>query len=512
MATLLAINPTTQAILLAGNSNAKEQKWVMNVHWQSRGKNPFWAMTAGAKAAGPKFSGRPIIEVMETRVVKGDTVQFQTGAPLGGEGIQGDNQRSGNEETIKNGGYSFTVGRMWNGIGFTSVAANMTVIGTKIDKESGDLLGEWLGWRKAQDIEFEMIVNTSGFTLIFPNSKGSREQLNSTDTLNMQVLEYSRILLSTLQAKPVRIGKSKSGAPVFCYTAVTNQYAAGPLKQSANYLNLLANARDKGDTNEIWAGGMPDLGGVSVYEWTVEDTAGNGKIGSPAVPRAYLGNAIAAGTAVFNITGGGTPTAAALTQISYFLNFSNSFVQGFEGQKRAADTTTVRYVLIQNIVDSGLAAGGGAANDILHFGFYSYSVNTGNVLTVIQRLGSAASVARVTTLGHVTWNTAPWIAATFLTDAHAAGSVVMEANSYGVPFVRTYVMGDGALVSGYGTVDGAVCMGNRVTDTQDYGRVKGIGIDACWGVKAVPRVDGLINGYAVIESAIQPANLPVIIF
>ena len=77
----------------------------------------------------------------------------------------------------------------------------------------------------------------------------------------------------------------------------------------------------------------------------------------------------------------------------YFEFFSNALYTFTNGNSVAADTATVRYLAILNL--TGANAG--------KIGFYSYKVNTGNTITVFNRLRSAAAGASLTTVGNVTW-------------------------------------------------------------------------------------------------------------
>jgi hypothetical protein len=116
-------------------------------------------------------------------------------------------------------------------------------------------------------------------------------------------------------------------------------------------------------------------------------------------------------------------------------------------------------------------------------------------------------------VGNVVYDTAPWTVAASgsyagWTDAHPAGSLIVECNSYGVPFGYSYMMADEALMSGYGSIDGKVAFGNRTEAKGPHGLDYAVGLETCWGVKAIPRVDGLAGGYTIIEHAISIPGFP----
>ena len=65
-----------------------------------------------------------------------------------------------------------------------------------------------------------------------------------------------------------------------------------------------------------------------------------------------------------------------------------------------------------------------------------------------------------------------------------------------------------ALISGYGSTSDGVAMAHPTKEVQDHGRMVAHGIEAVWGVKAIPRTDGLVNGYVGIISGFKIAGMP----
>lgn len=503
MASYTQINAKTAATIVTDSTVsgiAKEQKWVLKAHVESRGANPFTKFISGYKG------GKPIIEVMETHKLAGDTINLHRMAPLAGPGRQGESSRDGQEEAYRYQNWQFPIGRMWNGTGQNTVARDQTVIGSNFDENANKMLGEWMGWKKGMDIEYAMIVAAHSRNTLRPNYKSSREQLRTADYINGDLVVRSGNALASLQAKSLTMAVSKSGHKVPGFLLVSTQHALAPFKATGTYTNILANAQVRGDGNELFAGGLPNWNGHGLWEWFVEDHCGFGPVGAACVARAFLGVAITAGTTTFDIKGGGSAAGAALTTPLYFQHFSNAQYVGFEGEKVAASTGTTRYVGIMNL--TGADAG--------KVGFYSYTTNNGNKLTVVERLASAASGAAVTTLGNIVYNVAPWVAAgagnfAGLTDAHPVGSLIFEVNSYGVPFGYSYMMADEAIMSGYGSIDGALAMGRRTEAKGPHGLDYAVGLECVWGAKAIPRVDNAAGGYCLLEHAIQIPGLPDVV-
>lgn len=494
--TLTEINARTLSEFTAV-SDSKEQKWASYVVLESRGKHPFKILISGYKG------GMPVMEVMDTRKLKGDTIHMTTKAPLGGAGIQGDSTRLGNEEKGRHNVYSFTVGMKWHGTAATKLARAQTVAGSTFDRDAAQQLAEWLGWQQGWDIEMEMRVKLHGRNTVYANGKLSLDSLGTADYLSGYDVTRSNTLLSTNQGKPIVQSKDASGAPRKKYVLFATDRALEPWKGTASLQNVLAQAQPRGEGNPLFNGSLPDWFGNIIYEWPVEMGTQYGPVGCGSLPIAVLGAAIAANNTAPEIKGGGDVTGGALTTPQYFAAFRNAPYKGFEGNKQES-TSARRYWMIWNLVESSEGAGNAGK-----FGFYSGTVNNGNKLTADERLRSSASGGAVTTLtdSSITWNSGPWTSA-YLTDAHGVGSVVLEVNAKGVPFAYSWLLANEALICGYGSTSTGVAMAHPTKEVQDHGRMVAHGIEAVWGCKAVPRTDGMVNGYVGILSAYKLPGMP----
>lgn len=492
MATLTEVNARTLANFTA-ISNSQEQKWAAMVILESKGKHPLKVMLGGYK------SGRPFIEIMDTRKMKGSTVVLTTMAPLGGAGVQGDTQRSGTEEKSRHATYTFTVGMKWHGTASTELARAQTVAGRDFDSVSSKQLAEWLAWQQGWDLEMEMRARAHGRNTIYANGKFSIDGLGTSDYLSGSDISAAKILCSTNQGKPLMVGsQAGSGAPIKRYVVVGTDYALQQWKKTSSYLGIIAQAAERGAENNIFEGSFPRWDGTYVYEWAIEFGSQYGPVSCGSFPVAVLGEAIAAGTTAVTIKGGGDATGAALTGPQYFAAFRNCQYMGFEGEK-IASASTRRYWMIMNT--SGAEQG--------RFGFYSGTVNNGNTLTADERLAAAASGNAKTTLtgSTITWDSAPWTEA-YLSDDHPVGSLIFEVNSKGVPFAYNYLLGQDAVMTGYGVADDGVCMASPTKEVQDHKRLVAYGIKAVWGSRAIQRTDGMVNGYVLIVSAVKLPGMP----
>lgn len=497
------VNVSTVANLVALDPKAQEELWVKRVMLGADQDNIFSDNMIGAPG-----SGKPFIRSDDMSKVDGNTINIPNMAPLGGPGTQGEGDRIGNEEKLRIGSFPVRIGRQWYGVGITDVAKEETVIGGQWDNLTNRMLRNRLGKKKSEDMLMILKASASASNIVRPNFKATRETLRSADTIGTNTITKSGLVLSGLGGTPVTIAKSKTGADIEEFLFFGHQYALSTLKSESAYLQALSYAGVRGDGNPLFKGDFTSWDGHGIYRWMLKDHDAYGPVGSTLLPRAFLGVAITAADTAQDITGGGDAAgAAALPAPNYFEFFSNALYLFTNGNSVAADTTTDRYVLIMNL--TGANAG--------KVGFYNYRVNNGNKLTMLLRLRAAAvGGIAATTVGNVTWNTAPWVAAgsgnfAGLTDAHPVGSLVIETNSYGVPFCGSLMLGEAAGVCGHGSLKGRNAMGARTEEHRNHGMDHGIGIETVYGTAATKRTDGKTPNYVYVESAYQVDGLPTVV-
>ena len=141
--------------------------------------------------------------------------------------------------------------------------------------------------------------------------------------------------------------------------------------------------------------------------------------------------------------------------------------------------------------------------------FASFKVNNGNKLTMFKRLGATATGDQVTTLGSITWGSASY-GGVALTTAAASGSLIVEVNSFGVPFGFMLGLGEMAGVMGHGSIDGASAVGKRTEEHTNHDMDHAIGMETVFGSRAFERIDGQPGGYALIEVALPLRGFPTV--
>lgn len=497
MATQDALAAMTLAnMVAAAGANVQEQKWVLKAIRNARKKSPWRFIRGGVNG------GRPIQENMDTRKMYGQTVNIPITGGIGGAGVRQDTTLRGLEQKESERMMTLSIGMKRTAVAVTGIGLAQAVMGSDWDSRQNQWLGEWNDRNEYQDYEAEYIRNATSDNTIYAGNKTSVEGLRSANTFGTSTITAASGKLNTLGALPLSEISGADNQSEPSYWVQTNQYAVETLRGSATWQQMLADALPRGDSNKLFAGNIPRWQGQAVNVWNIDDPAGARPAGSFAAPRAYTGAAITAGTAAFTLTGGRTAANAAKTDVLYFANFPAAEWMGFEGVKIAATTNVTYYALIKDKTTG-------------KFMMISYQVNSGNTITVLNRLGATAEGAQVTTLGNVVWNTGVWTTA-FLTDSAAIGSEIYPCNSYGQPWVRTYVLGDQSMVAGYGryAIRGdslGMAMGRRIEQVDDYGHVSGIGIATVYGTAAVPNVDGVYAGYTLVYSAYNPPGLPTIV-
>jgi N4-gp56 family major capsid protein len=504
------VNTTTVANLNALTADAQEKLWVKRVMLGADQDNIFYDNMIGGEG-----SGKPFIRVDDLSKVDGNTITITNMAPLGGPGTQGEGDRIGNEEKLRIGTYPVRIGRQWYGVGITDVAKEETIIGGQFDNLVNRLLRQRLGKKKTEDMLMILKASATASNIVRPNFKPTRESLRTADTVGTTTITKAGLVLSGLGGTPVKIGKSDVGADIEQYLFFGTQFGLSSLRSEPAYLAAVTNAFTRGASNPLFRGDFTSWDGHGIYRWMLKDHDAYGAVGSTILAKAFLGEAITADVNPVVIKGGGDNTGANILPAPlYFEFFSNALYTFTNGNTVAADTTTERFVAIQNL--TGANAG--------KIGFYSFRINDGNKLTVYKRLRAAADATAAagdyqgafTTVGNVIWNTAPWVAAgsgTFagLTDSHPVGSLILETNSYGVPFTGSLMLGEGAGVCGHGSLKGRNAMGARTEEHRNHGMDHGIGIETVYGTAATKRTDGKTPNYVYVESAYQQDGFPTVV-
>lgn len=501
---------TTAQIVAALGANSQEQKWSQEVVIGSLGRNIF------AKLMGDVMGGKPIMTVnVGLQNLRGQTVNLTSEAPLGGPGRQGSGQqRSGYGEEIKRRMFTFQMGNHWQGVSANNIARSQTImgIGGSFDNKARAKLKEFFAHLRPRVYEARLrtaALATPARSVLYAGYKTSTEALRSADTADTTLFKRMSNQMTNNQAMPFTVAKKGlQEIEKFLIVAPENT-ALDDLLNSDDWHTLMASGHLRGSENVIFTGEMPDWAGSVILPWQVQTNTADGPQGALCSPVAYLGEAIAAGTAAFNVKGGGNAAAAALTDRLYFEFFPGAPFTKYERNYIAAELSDTKYALIQDPSTGKFS--------MISYTTFTDGTTAGvpNQIVGVKKLGSSAGGTVATTVGNVVWNTGVWTSAKLI-DTNSVdipvGAPIWPCNSYGQPFVSLYGLAKHALVQGWGSVDGQTALGRRtVNNNDDHQRLAEIGFEEQWGVDPVLDANGLANGLLLAYAAYNPPGLPVIV-
>ena len=492
-----SINAASVAAVLAASPSASQEAWADLV---IRGSNDYSLLYDNL--TGVPGSGKAFIQKNDITVTAGNTVHIPMVGGTRGPGLQGAGDRAGKEQNLSPKDFSFKVGRWWDAYKIKDVVANETVIGARWDKNASTFLRRNMGIKKTDDMLMELRSRATERNTVYAGNKSSVSALRTADVFTTSTITRVQSVLTSLAAKPVMIGKSDAGQAIRKFLMLNTQFGLESMLNSSTWLDYVARGDDRGALNANFTGNVLPWKGNAIYQWDVEDPEDIAPAGCPLLPRAFLGNAITAGSTAVDVTGGGSAAAAANTDVLFFGYFNNAAYTGCEGVKITANTTTVRYAAIKHLT-------GATPGAIM---YVSFKVNTGNKLTIYQRLGGTAAADQVTTLGSITWGTGTYGSNNItLADSAPSGSLIVEVNSYGVPIADGLGLGEMAGVMGHGTLDGRNAMGARTEYHAPHGSEHAIGIETVFGTRAFERLDGQPGGYVLVRQAVPLDGFPVVV-
>lgn len=435
-------SPNTGDSLSALSPDSVRQLWKQGVDIFEQTEDPFHQFEGGPDAL--------IETINDTSKGAGMTISFTPRSGFYGEPRLGEERFTDQShfEKIKIGHDSLSVDYLrWA----TSYTARMEeIMGMRGEIVSGNNveIGKWLGREKGFRMAMCILHKVNSDNYLIAGGRSSIHALQSADTLSMDDIIAMNAYARPRGGTPALMGMDGQGNAVWGNVVIGTTAAITGLKFDPDYKQTLRESDVRGDSNLQFKGGIKGIDGNNIREWQDIDHDGDGAIGTPFNPKAYLGTPITAATTTFDITGGGALNSAG-TSTALFFKFFPRFAFRFLASDTLADDSPRWdlhdvsgnkrfYVTIVNPRNTGDAANDGK------FGFYEVNVNNGNKLTVVRRLASAASGAAVTTLGGITWD------ANKNTAVHPSGSLIYLSTEKGVPYGYTPMLLKRALRRGYG--------------------------------------------------------------
>lgn len=485
--------PNTGASLSAESAAAIRQIWqkVVDVFDQNE---DYWARFEGSS------ENDSIVVVNETADGKGLKYNVTSRAGYYGPGKSGDSTFDSVDDFEKD-----FISNLLVQADFLRNATSINqradeYMGTQNEIKNGQAreLGKWMGREKSARIFMTFRLKGGPENFLLPSGCSTEDDIITSDVVNYNEIISMEQTLKPLGGVPCSVAKI-NGVDVMKYVVVGTNPSLVGLKQDPDYQRMLRDAapRENMKNNPLWAGGYADLDGHRIAEYNPIDHDGAGPIGSGFNAKAFLGNAIAAGTGVITILGGGNAVYAAVTNVQYFRFFPN-YAFEFLPNDVYTPGTSVKYFLIVNPPNAPVDPG--------KVCMYSYTTgNTGNSIVIVNRLGPTDAGAQVSTLGSVTWNTGVW--ANKHTQTHPLKATIVLCNAKGVPIGDTIMMGSRAIYRAYGSMKN-----KRSTWPIEGGFQERTFITSVFGQALRTNVTGVIPGYVRMRSAISypGLRLPVV--
>jgi len=484
------LSPNTGATLAAQIDPA--ELWARAVLVSEGDEDPFMDLEGGSDS---------IIETKtETAAGAGSTINFRVSADFGDEGMIGDelHEESDDYEAMKFGQFQLTVDWLRHATRWTKRGVESMGLLNEIVDQVPQKLGRWLGVQKSHRLQMTYLHKTTADNQFY--TAANEDAITMSNCLTYDEIIKGGAILQPLGGSPARLGKDTEGNSIWGASVIATNNATYGLKKDSVYRQNLQNGAVKGMSNLLWSGGLANIDGHYIREYTPKRGDIEGAVGSPMNPQALLGVAITAATTTFDIKGGRNPTSAAKTKKKYFKFFPKNAYRFITSDTLSTtskvcwnlrplgadgSTANVFYVRITNPPN--------AATDPGKWGMYEISANDGNKLTVSARLGPTSnSGIRYTTLGAVTYS-----AGTHTTE-HAAGSLITLCNNRGVPLGATLFLYRQSAYRGYGSV-----RNERTQDQNDGGFVQNRYIASVFGQCVRKDADGNMPAVAVIKHAIH---------
>lgn len=382
-----------------------------------------------------------------------------------------------------------------NGFQYTDRMEELMGMRGEITSGLNEDMGDWFGREQSFRGCATMLHKVNGENHVIASGK-TMDTLRSTDLLTVDEIMGMNAMLRSMGGRPAILGQDMQGNDIWGNWVIgTTAAVSNGLKLDADYKQNQREAGVRGNNNLLFKGGVEGIDGNYVREWNDVDHDGEGAVGTPFNPKAYLGVPITAGTGTFDITGGGSLNAdGSLTLPTWFRFFPKFAFEFIHNDTLSATATTWDlhtvsgnkrfYVLILNSLT--------AATDPGKWGLYEVNVNNGNVLSVTRRLGPTdQGGTQLQTLGGTTWD------ANNNTQAHGTGSLIVLCTSRAVAFGYTVMLMKQALRRGWGRD-----RNHRGQESEEAGFNTKVYVRSIFGQAPRKRRDGKVPGVVVLKHAI----------
>lgn len=270
-----------------GALSAAQKKVWSEVTWKQGRDASFW-MSSGMIGKGTEDTTRPIHLVTDlTSTERGDRCVMQLVADLANDGVAGDNELEGNEESLINDSQEIVIDLFRHAVKSKGkMSEQRTVI--RFRAQARDKLSFWLG-DKLDELAFLTISGraytllTTGATrtagsqlpqlafasgvtapstnrIMFAGTNTSEGTVAAGDTMNWNLIVKARAAAQRKKLKPIRQGGKEY------YAVVMSTEQARDLKQDTTYQTNVGRAETRSKDNPLFKGTFAVIDGVMLYE------------------------------------------------------------------------------------------------------------------------------------------------------------------------------------------------------------------------------------------------------
>lgn len=307
------------------DSTLKPEIWSELVRRDTKEKNVFKDFVGGEGANQPVVQKRDLSAGGKTKVT------FTSTTPIRGQGVLGEAQLKGTEDNLRFGTHSVGVDLIRHAVAYTQVLQLLRFTGKTLDQLSAELMSDWAA-RKMQD---DIMISFRNEALAQTNNtastwKGDTDNLSwGTGYLSTDNIEESKLRLIGAGAQPMAVDSDYSGADVPQYLAFAPANVMNNLRSDSAYAPALQYAASRSTTDHpYFKGTLPAWENNVIYSHNIIFDTAEGRQGSPLLPVAFLGNAIAgaANANMGTIDGGGQYGNNGLDYFANFLGYDWNFL------------------------------------------------------------------------------------------------------------------------------------------------------------------------------------------
>lgn len=420
--------------LIAADPQLQKQLWSESINLDARNDNPMKDFIGGEK------SGKPIIEKKDLNAGQGQKVTFTTQAPVGGRGVMGAAELKSKTAKLVYGTFGVTVDMRRFAISEDQLVELLRFNqGESRESLLYSLCKQWWASMEADDLQI-VLRDKALFAASQPNvfrigGGADTNAIKLTHTFDTGTIEEGQNQLIGQGAMPLSVQTDDAGSEVPEYMVFGARRFLNPLEDEQKFREAINYTQmGKGKDAFYMNGKYPMWKQNVIARHNIKFDSGNKKQGSPLLPIAFLGAALADGSST-TVTGGGKHNSAgSLTDVDlydYFSYFGGYYWKTYSTETAPTDSNTY-YALIYNV--------SGANKGKYEVVSYSAANNNGNRLTVTRELDTDGQKTKLTAQG-------------LYSNVHPNGSWIIPCNKWGVPIGRALHMGAEALFMAKGAVD-----------------------------------------------------------